>query len=312
MQTFQIASRLNFEEIQTFAAVIELGSFSKAAAALFRTAAAVSYRINSLEASLGVTLLERTTRGVVPTPEGEWLYEKISQLLIWQGRLPEEIKQIQSGVESKFTLVVNNLLYSPQCVATLVAEIARQHPYTQIKVIESVFNGVWDALIYREGSIAIGLPTFHPIDDCYDTIPIGEIRWHLFAAPDHPLTKLASAGRSDLIAYPVINIEDSSLQMKKRLPWRLTGQSEILVPNMTSKIACIAQGTGIGFLPLATAKPLLEAGKLVEIPLKDKVRSSSPMAIGWPRNGCGAITRKLIALFKARDPLIAPFLKNIG
>ena len=46
MQTFQLAPRLNFEEIRTFAAVIELGSFSKAADALYRTPAAVSYRIS--------------------------------------------------------------------------------------------------------------------------------------------------------------------------------------------------------------------------------------------------------------------------
>lgn len=94
MQTFQIAPRLNFEEIRTFAAVVELGSFSKAAEALFRTAAAVSYRINSLEETLGVELLERTTRGVVPTPAGAWLYDKVSALLIWQEHVPAEIQQI--------------------------------------------------------------------------------------------------------------------------------------------------------------------------------------------------------------------------
>ena len=36
MQTFQLAPRLNFEEIRTFAAVVELGSFSRAADALYR------------------------------------------------------------------------------------------------------------------------------------------------------------------------------------------------------------------------------------------------------------------------------------
>lgn len=214
MQTFQIAPRLNFEEIRTFAAVVELGSFSKAAEALFRTAAAVSYRINSLEETLGVELLERTTRGVVPTPAGAWLYDKVSALLIWQEHVPAEIQQIRNGVESKFVLVINNLLYDSTCVANLLAAIRKRYPYTQLEVIESVYNGVWDALIYKEGSVAIGLPTHHPIDDRYETKPIGVIEWHFVVSPTHPLAKFSSITGQDLLEFPVINIEDSSLQMQ--------------------------------------------------------------------------------------------------
>lgn len=267
MQTFQIAPRLNFEEIRTFAAVVELGSFSKAAEALFRTAAAVSYRINSLEETLGVELLERTTRGVVPTPAGAWLYDKVSALLIWQEHVPAEIQQIRNGVESKFVLVINNLLYDSTCVANLLAMIRKRYPYTQLEVIESVYNGVWDALIYKEGSVAIGLPTHHPIDDRYETKPIGVIEWHFVVSPTHPLAKFSSISGQDLLEFPVINIEDSSLQMQKRLPWRMPGQEEVLVPDMATKIECLAQGVGVGFLPYSSARPLIESGRLVELPL---------------------------------------------
>ena len=201
MQTFQIAPRLNFEEIRTFAAVVELGSFSKAAEALFRTAAAVSYRINSLEETLGVELLERTTRGVVPTPAGAWLYDKVSALLIWQEHVPAEIQQIRNGVESKFVLVINNLLYDSTCVANLLAMIRKRYPYTQLEVIESVYNGVWDALIYKEGSVAIGLPTHHPIDDRYETKPIGVIEWHFVVSPTHPLAKFSSDAKTIAVAH---------------------------------------------------------------------------------------------------------------
>ena len=308
MQTFQLAPRLNFEEIRTFAAVIELGSFSKAADALYRTPAAVSYRINSLEEALGVPLLERTSRGVAPTPAGAWLYDKVAALLIWQSQVPEEIQQIRSGVESKFTLVVNNLLYDSACIAVLLSEIRRMYPYTQLEVIESVFNGVWDALIYQGGSFAVGLPTHHAIDDRFETRPIGEIEWHFVVAPSHPLAKLKALTGQDLLAYPVINIEDSSLQMQKRLPWRMPGQEEVMVPDMATKIRCIAEGVGVGFLPYSSAHPLIEAGRLVEMPLSEKLRSPSPMAIGWPRENLGVIARWMLGLFESRSALIAPLL----
>ena len=266
MQTFQIAPRLNFEEIRTFAAVVELGSFSKAAEALFRTAAAVSYRINSLEETLGVELLERTTRGVVPTPAGAWLYDKVSALLIWQEHVPAEIQQIRNGVESKFVLVINNLLYDSTCVANLLAMIRKRYPYTQLEVIESVYNGVWDALIYKEGSVAIGLPTHHPIDDRYETKPIGVIEWHFVVSPTHPLAKFSS----------------------------ITGQ-----------------GDGVGFLPYSSARPLIESGRLVELPLSEKLRSSSPMSIGWPRAGRGRIAEWLLQLFSENSPIIQSLLEPL-
>ena len=269
----------------------------------------MSYRINSLEETLGVKLLERTTRGVVLTPAGSWFYDKVAALLIWQEQVPAEIQQIRNGVESKFVLVVNNLLYSSTCVANILALIREKYPYTQLEVIESVFNGVWDALIYKEGSFAIGLPTHHSIDDRFETQPIGVIKWHFVVAPRHPLAKFKSLSGQDLLEYPVINIEDSSLQMQKRLPWRMQGQEEVLVPDMATKIECIAQGVGVGFLPLSSARPLIESGRLVEVPLSEKLRSSSPMAIGWSRSGRGIIGDWLLGLFRQHSSLIKPFLE---
>lgn len=311
MQTFQIAPRLNFEEIRTFAAVVELGSFSKAAEALYRTAAAVSYRINSLEETLGVKLLERTARGVVLTPAGSWLYDKVAALLIWQEQVPAEIQQIRNGVEPKFVLVINNLLYDSTCVAQILALLREKYPYTQLEVIKSVYNGVWDALIYKEGSFAVGLPTHHSIDDRFETQAIGMIKWHFVVAPRHPLAKFKLLTGKDLLEYPVINIEDSLLQMQKRLPWRMQGQEEVLVPDMATKIECIAQGVGVGFLPISSARPLIESGRLLEVSLSEKLRSSSPMSIGWPRSGRGIIGDWLLGLFRQNSPLIRPLLEPL-
>lgn len=189
--------------------------------------------------------------------------------------------------------------------------IRKRYPYTQLEVIESVYNGVWDALIYKEGSVAIGLPTHHPIDDRYETKPIGVIEWHFVVSPTHPLAKFSSITGQDLLEFPVINIEDSSLQMQKRLPWRMPGQEEVLVPDMVTKIECLAQGVGVGFLPYSSARPLIESGRLVELPLSEKLRSSSPMSIGWPRAGRGRIAEWLLQLFSENSPIIQPLLEPL-
>ena len=61
-------------QLDTFLCVVEAGSFSKAAEQLYISAPAVIKQINSLEASLGMKLFDRTHRGLVVTEAGQSIY----------------------------------------------------------------------------------------------------------------------------------------------------------------------------------------------------------------------------------------------
>lgn len=67
--------------IRAFARVVEAGSFTKAADSLDMPNATLSKLVQELEAHLGVRLLQRTTRRVTVTPEGQHYYEKTGLLL---------------------------------------------------------------------------------------------------------------------------------------------------------------------------------------------------------------------------------------
>ena len=60
-----------FSRIEVFVKVVEQGSFSKAADKLNITKSAVSKHVQTLEDQLGVRLLNRTTRSISPTEEGQ-------------------------------------------------------------------------------------------------------------------------------------------------------------------------------------------------------------------------------------------------
>ena len=64
----------DLRQLEVFARVDELGSFSKAAKAVFLAQASVSERIANLESQVGTRLLDRLGRQVVPTRAGEVLY----------------------------------------------------------------------------------------------------------------------------------------------------------------------------------------------------------------------------------------------
>ncbi len=314
-----LSPRVDLEELRTFVAVAELGSFTAAADFLSRTTAAVSYRVKRLEMSLGVELFNRahsqqgSTGRTTLTPVGEWLFEKSQSLLTWQDELPEEIRAIKDGVEPRFTLVINNLLYDNQAVAKLLNRLHQTFPHTQLKVVRAVYMGVWDALIYAKCQLAIGAPTFHAVDNHYVVEPLGVVSWHLVVAQHHPLAKKRRVTENDLRRFPVVNIEDSSLNLQKRAPWRLAGQDEILVPDIRTKLACHVDGLGVGFLPLAMVEPYLRRGELVELTLTDTPRSDSPMSIAWARKDQnGRINQWLRGLIAKRDPLIVPLLAALS
>jgi DNA-binding transcriptional LysR family regulator len=69
------------EAMRVFARVVERRSFSKAAEDLLLSRSKVSEAVQQLEAQLGVRLLERTTRSVAPTDDGEGFYRRCVDIL---------------------------------------------------------------------------------------------------------------------------------------------------------------------------------------------------------------------------------------
>jgi LysR family transcriptional regulator for bpeEF and oprC len=77
----RVAEMDRFDSMLAFARVVELGSFTKAAAALDLPKTTVSAQLGALERRLGVLLLNRTTRNVGVTSEGAAYYERVAPLL---------------------------------------------------------------------------------------------------------------------------------------------------------------------------------------------------------------------------------------
>ena len=71
----------DLRQLEIFTKVVELGSFSRAADAVFLAQASVSERIATLEKMVGTQLLDRLGRQVLPTRAGKLLYKHSLELL---------------------------------------------------------------------------------------------------------------------------------------------------------------------------------------------------------------------------------------
>lgn len=122
-----------FSEMQTLVAVIEHGSFVKAAEALSLSKAAVSRHLGQLEARLGVRLLHRTTRRLSLTEEGEVFYARCKSLLAEVDEAEAEISE--RGGEAVGLLRINApLTFGILHLAELWGAFKAMHPRVSLDV----------------------------------------------------------------------------------------------------------------------------------------------------------------------------------
>ena len=182
---------LDHETIRSFIKVAECQSFSRAAELLHKTTATISYRIKTLEESIGTQLFIRTTRTVNLTPAGEYLLERCRQWHTWLDAMPGELRQINDGVEHQVNIVINNLLYDAAAVAGLLTHLHDKYPFTQFHISRQVYMGVWDALLNEDCHLAIGAAGNESLENSIKVLPLGKIEWVFAIAPTHPLAAAA-------------------------------------------------------------------------------------------------------------------------
>ena len=125
------------QEMQFFSVLMRCGSLSAAARELQVSPPAVSKRLAALETRLGVTLLNRTTRRLALTPEGETYLATARRILGEIEMLERELQGTRS--EASGLLRVNATLgFGRMHVAPAIASFARAHPKVEIQLQLSV------------------------------------------------------------------------------------------------------------------------------------------------------------------------------
>ena len=84
---------MEFKQLESFAAVVRLNSFTKAAESLYISQPTISTHIRALEEELGTRLIMRTTKNIEVTPEGMKLFEYSVNILELRDRMVSECSE---------------------------------------------------------------------------------------------------------------------------------------------------------------------------------------------------------------------------
>jgi molybdate transport repressor ModE-like protein len=148
---------MEIHQLKTFVAVAREGSITRASERLHLSQPAVSAHIKAIEDTLGLSLFERTPRGMSLTGDGQRLFAKAEQILAAHRELLEEATRIKGRLTGKLRLgTASNSSTEPLGrLLTVLAErcpeleVTVQHG-TSVELLNGLRNGSLDAGFYNE------------------------------------------------------------------------------------------------------------------------------------------------------------------
>jgi len=256
---------VNLNRMQSFVAVVDAGSLTRAAQTLGLTKAMVSLHLKQLEAELGCTLLVRTTRTLVLTGVGERFYTDCVRLLGDAQRAVENARSDHARLTGELR-VSSTLEYGVHMVLPALAAFAKLHPDLGIDFSGS--TGLAN-LVAERFDLAIRLGQLS--DSRYRATSLGQFDIVLVATPTYIEEHGLPRTPADLqrLRWVVLSGFDQRVKLSKRdgsaPPFPVPFRSSIQADSALAKLQLLLADLGIGILPEWVVRKDLQRGRLVRL-----------------------------------------------
>ncbi len=255
--------------LETFLAVAQERSFSRAATRLRRTQPAVSQTIAKLEAELGETLLERSARDGSLTDAGEVLKDYAQKLLNLRAEATDALGELRSLHRGRLTLAANE--YTSLALLPILERFCRAHPRIKVAVQRSFASRIPDEVLAH--SVEIGIVSFRPEDPALRSIVIYRDELALVVNPRHRLAKagqvsIRQLGEEHFVAHNVPSPQRAKVLeafQRYKTPLRI----DVELPSLEAVRRFVEQGNGVALVPALTVERELRGGALVRVPVKE-------------------------------------------
>jgi DNA-binding transcriptional LysR family regulator len=298
---------MDLHELRIFATVAELASFSRAAEQLGLAKGRVSTSVRQLEAQIGARLLQRTTRSVRLTPDGERFLHRCKELLTEAEQLQAMFQPASAGLTGRLRIDLPNRL-ARDVVLPRLPEFLAMHPLLEIGIsttdrrVDLVHEG-FDCVL-RVGAL---------VDSDLVARPLGFLRTRNVASPAYlrahgtPRT-LADLARHRVVHYmPSLNAQGASWDYvdadgeRRALPMR----ADVTVNGTDAYQAAALAGLGLIQAPALGVDALIAAGQLVAV-LPEFIAPAMPVSLMVPNRR--QLAPRVHAVMAWLTQVIAPLL----
>ncbi|TDD29614.1 LysR family transcriptional regulator [Nonomuraea terrae] len=255
---------MELRHLQVFVAVARAGTVTGAANVLELAPASVSEQVRRLENGLGVTLFDRTPRGMRLTAPGKALLERAQGLLDHA----DEVRRAVTGRRRRVTVGALEMLAATR-LPGVVRRLAERRPDLDVDVrtlnrgqlLAAVADGGVDAALLLDAGMRIGTLGFRPPDGL-DFLDVGEVALRLVAAP-------GGDARTLLVSPP-----ECSIRMAVERMFAADVPRRELTSISTAR-EWVRQGLGRSLLPDFAVDADLDSGALVTVaPAPEECRAA--------------------------------------
>ena len=201
----------SFRELEIFFKVVELGSFSKAAEAVFLVQASVSERIASLEKKIGTRLLDRLGRKVIPTAAGELLHKHATLLLEMKESAQLEMERFL-GLEQGEISLGGSTIPGEYILPVLIGRFNKKYPHISVRLKIADSSDIENRVL--TGQLEIGVIGSKSTHSNILSQQLWEDELVLAVPVDHPFARRKSVSLKELGEIPFILREEGSGTLK--------------------------------------------------------------------------------------------------
>lgn len=270
---FVYMNNVELELMGLFATVVEQGSFTRAAELLDMPKSSVSQKISRLESQLGVRLLQRTTRRLSLTPQGELYVEHCKGLLVLARSANLAMARLRSAPAGRVRIT------APEATGTLLlgkilAEFRALYPDV---VLELTLSDEQLDLVGEGYDLALRAAPLK--DSSLICRRIGQVARHLVAAPAYLSERGAPQQLSELGLHACLVHTALPIWPLQEGGWRVRGAC---ISNSLLALRELAlHGGGIALLPDHVCRGDLAAGRLQKV-LPDLAIPPNPFYLIYP------------------------------
>lgn len=304
-----MADAITLDQLRTFLAVVDEGSFSAAGRKLRRVQSAVSHAMANLETQLGVRIWDRSTKIPTLTPEGKLLLASARRICADVDALKGVAEGLVGGLEASVGLAIDAIL-PVRAVVDMCREFAAEFPTVELRLHTEVLSAV--STLVLDGTCQIGVigPAAHA--QGLERQHFASVQLITVVAREHPLSS-----RTGRIPTPVM-AEHVNIVLSERASERQTPDQGVLssrtwrIADLGTKHALLLGGLGWGNMPEHMVREDIERGRLVRIrpaAWSDDEWNLSLSVVHRPELSKGPATRWILARLPelcARETGIAP------
>ena len=274
---------VTLDQLRTFIAAAEQGSFSAAGRKLRRAQSVVSQTLANLELQLGVSLFDRSARYPQLTEAGRLLLVEARAVAEHMDTFKARARSVAEGLEPELSVAVDVMF--PMGALTRAATRRAAFPHTPLRLYVEVLGGVIQPVL--DGTCRIGVVGSLPdLPAGVVAEPLLAVPFVTVAAPTHAMAaqrgtvpvKTASKHVQLVLTDRTPLTAGRDFAVQSPLTWRLA--------DLGAKHAFLRAGLGWGHMPLHIVEEDLAAGRLKRLRIADADPryAQMPMRAVWRKD----------------------------